>query len=202
MVSGPFSFVPMELLPLFLKLQGRRVLVVGDEGVLAPKRDALIRAGAEVCQRDALSFSERDLDGVWLVVAAAPPEVNARIARLAEARHLFVNAVDDPPSASAYLGGVVRRNGVTIAISTSGEAPALAGLLREGLDALLPEDLDRWTAASREARRDWKTRGVPMADRRPLLLQALNAIYDGTPLPAPAAASQGGTGAPSEWSEK
>lgn len=167
----------MELLPLFLKLQGRRVLVVGDEAIVAPKRDALVRAGADVRQRSADAFSEADLDGVWLVVAAAPPDVNARIARLAEARRVFVNAVDDPPNASAYLGGVVRRAGVTIAVSTSGEAPALAGLLREGLDAMLPPDLERWTTAARDARRDWKARGVPMAERRPLLLQALNALY-------------------------
>ena len=48
----------------------------------------------------------------------------------------------DPAHATAYLGGVVRREGVTIAISTDGRAPALAGLLREALDAWLPVDLD------------------------------------------------------------
>jgi uroporphyrin-III C-methyltransferase/precorrin-2 dehydrogenase/sirohydrochlorin ferrochelatase len=167
----------MELLPLFLKLEGRRVLLVGDEAVLAPKRASLVRAGADVRQRAAGEFTEADLDGVWLVVAAAPPAINARLAQLAEARQIFVNAVDDPPNASAYLGGVVRRDGVTVAISTSGDAPALAGLLREGLDALLPADLDRWTAVARDARRAWKANGIPMAERRPLLLEALNAIY-------------------------
>ena len=167
----------MDLFPLFLKLQGRRVLVVGDEAVVGPKRDALRRAGADVCQRTADAFADADLDGAWLVVAAGPPDVNARIARLAEARQIFVNAVDDPPNASAYLGGVVRRDGVTIAISTSGDAPALAGLLREGIDALLPGDLDRWTAAAHDARREWKARGIPMAARRTLLLEALNALY-------------------------
>ena len=90
---------------------------------------------------------------------------------------MFVNAVDDPSHASAYLGGVSRRAGVTIAISTNGAAPALAGLLREGLDAMLPEDLDRWLASARRARRGWKARGVPMAQRRPQLLKALNALY-------------------------
>jgi uroporphyrin-III C-methyltransferase/precorrin-2 dehydrogenase/sirohydrochlorin ferrochelatase len=167
----------MELLPLFLKLAGRPVLLVGDEAVLAPKRAALARAGADVRYRAAAAFSEADLDGIWLVVAAAPPAINARIAQLAEARQIFVNAVDDPPNASAYLGGVVRRHGVTVAISTAGDAPALAGLLREGLDALLPADLDRWTAAARDERRAWKAAGVAMAERRPLLLEALNAIY-------------------------
>jgi uroporphyrin-III C-methyltransferase/precorrin-2 dehydrogenase/sirohydrochlorin ferrochelatase len=177
----------MELFALFLKLEGRRVLVVGDEAVIGPKRDALARAGADVRYQRAEAFTEADLDGVWLVVAAGSPEVNARIARLAEARHVFVNAVDDPPNASAYLGGVVRRDGVTIAISTSGDAPALAGLLREGIDAVLPGDLSRWSATSRDVRREWKTQGVPMAERRPLLLQALNALYAGEGTQPPAA---------------
>jgi uroporphyrin-III C-methyltransferase/precorrin-2 dehydrogenase/sirohydrochlorin ferrochelatase len=90
---------------------------------------------------------------------------------------LFVNAVDDVASASAYLGGVVRRGEVTIAISTGGAAPALAGLLREAIDALLPPDLQRWVDAARAARADWRHTGVPMADRRKRLLRTLNALY-------------------------
>jgi uroporphyrin-III C-methyltransferase/precorrin-2 dehydrogenase/sirohydrochlorin ferrochelatase len=182
----------MELFPLFLKLHGRRVLVVGAGPVAASKLAGLLAAGAsvtvvapEVCAsvREAgvpieqREFADADLDDVWYVVAAATPAVNARVARTAEHRRIFVNAVDDPPNATAYLGGVVRRAGVTVAVSTAGQAPALAGLLREGIDALLPADLDRWIETAREARRDWKDRGVPMEARRPLLLQALNAIY-------------------------
>jgi uroporphyrin-III C-methyltransferase/precorrin-2 dehydrogenase/sirohydrochlorin ferrochelatase len=189
----------MELFPLFLKLHGRRVLVVGAGPVAASKLAGLLAAGADVTvvapeacaavrasgvRLEPRGFVEADLDGVWYVVAAATPEVNAHVARAAESRHLFVNAVDDPPNATAYLGGVVRRAGVTVAISTAGHAPALAGLLREGVDALLPQDLDRWIDTAKDARRDWKARGVPMEERRPLLLEALNAIYDRTESPA------------------
>jgi uroporphyrin-III C-methyltransferase/precorrin-2 dehydrogenase/sirohydrochlorin ferrochelatase len=123
-------------------------------------------------------FEPGDLDGVWWVVAAAPPEVNRQVQAAAEARHLFVNAVDDPAHASAYLGGVVRRDDVTVAISTGGRAPALAGLLREALDAWLPGDLDRWMAAADEARHQWKRDGVPMERRRPSLLETLNRLYE------------------------
>ena len=71
----------------------------------------------------------------------------------AKQRQVFVNAVDDPANASAYLGGVVRRAGVTFAISTDGRAPALAGLLREGLDAALPEEeLEAWVAEAERLR--------------------------------------------------
>jgi uroporphyrin-III C-methyltransferase / precorrin-2 dehydrogenase / sirohydrochlorin ferrochelatase len=167
----------MDLLPLFVKLAGRRVVLVGTGPVAAAKVDALVRAGADLQVVDPEAFQPADLDGAWLVVSAASGAVNQRVAEAAESRQIFVNAVDDPPNASAYLGGVIRRSGVTIAISTSGDAPALAGVLREGIDALLPEDLDRWTASARDLRKTWKADGVPMEERRPQLIDALKALY-------------------------
>jgi uroporphyrin-III C-methyltransferase / precorrin-2 dehydrogenase / sirohydrochlorin ferrochelatase len=180
------------LFPVFLKLAGRRVLVVGGGPVATSKIDGLVAAGAEItvvapvmtpaidaspATRHRREFRPDDLEGAWLVVAAATPEVNREVARAAEARAVFVNAVDDPPNATAYLGAIVRRAGVTLAISTDGHAPALAGLLREALDAVLPADLDRWVAEARAIRRRWIAKRVPMADRRPQLLKALNALY-------------------------
>ena len=180
------------LFPTFLKLGGRQVLLVGAGPVAAGKLRGLLDAGAVVTvvapdvvpeiEREAVAvhrrpFGEADLDGVSYVVAAAPPEVNGQVAAAAHARGIFVNAVDDIESASAYAGAVLRRAGVTIAISTDGEAPALAGLVREALEALLPEELDDWMTCAREARRDWLARGIPMEARRPLLLEALNRLY-------------------------
>lgn len=182
----------MDLLPTFLKLAGRRVLVVGAGPVAASKLEALRRAGADITvvapviapaiaragvRIETRAFAPGDLDGVWFVVAAATPEVNAAVAREAERRSVFVNAVDDPANASAYLGGVVRRADVTIAISTGGAAPALAGVMREAIDALLPHDLDRWSACARELRTAWRREGVPMAERRPQLIDALKGLY-------------------------
>jgi uroporphyrin-III C-methyltransferase/precorrin-2 dehydrogenase/sirohydrochlorin ferrochelatase len=181
------------MFPAFLKLAGRKVVVVGGGPVAAGKIDSLLAAGADVTvvapaiqaeieQRRVTvitrPFEATDLDGVWWVVAAAPAEVNRQVLAAAEARRVFVNAVDDPPNATAYAGGVVRRSGVTIAISTHGRAPALAGLLREALDSLLPTDLDEWMTVSDAARRAWREDGVPMAERRPLLLEALNRLYE------------------------
>jgi len=182
-----------SLFPVFLKLAGRRVLVVGGGPVAASKLAALVGAGAlvhvvapevvpEIVALDVpisrRAFAPADLDDVWFVVAAATPEVNRQVADAAEARRVFVNAVDDLASASAYLGGVVRKGGVTLAISTDGKAPALAGLLREGLDAVLPEDLEAWHTTAQGIRRDWLRDGVPMPARRPLLLQAINRLYE------------------------
>jgi uroporphyrin-III C-methyltransferase/precorrin-2 dehydrogenase/sirohydrochlorin ferrochelatase len=123
-------------------------------------------------------FAPADLDAAWLVVAAATPDVNRQVADAAETRRLFVNAVDDPANATAFLSGVVRRDGVTLAISTSGAAPALTALLREGLDALLPRDLARWMWQARASRAAWRRDAVPMEARKPRLLQALNDLYD------------------------
>ena len=181
------------MFPAFLHLRSRRVVVVGGGPVAASKLEALLAAGAdvtvvapevrpEIAQTGVnvvrRAFEDADLDGAWWVVAAAPHDVNKRVLAAADARRVFVNAVDDPAHATAYLGGVVRRDGVTVAISTSGRAPAMTGLLREALDAFLPGDLDRWMVAADEARRAWKAQGVPMEQRRPQLLQVLNELYE------------------------
>jgi siroheme synthase-like protein len=94
-----------------------------------------------------------------------------------------VNAVDDPANATAFLSGVVRRDGVTLAISTSGDAPGLTALLREALDAVLPRDLGAWVREARRQRAGWKEDRVPMSQRRPLLLEALNKLYGSTAEP-------------------
>ncbi|CAN5594204.1 bifunctional precorrin-2 dehydrogenase/sirohydrochlorin ferrochelatase [soil metagenome] len=181
------------MFPVFLKLDGRRVLLVGGGRVAAGKLRALLEAGAhvrviapEIAPEIAAArvmvarrpFAPADLEGICYVVSAAPREVNAEVARAAAAHGIFVNAVDDVENASAYAGAMLRRGGVTIALSTDGEAPALAGLLREALEALLPDDLDAWMTCARHSRRRWLADGVPMEQRRPLLLQALVALYE------------------------
>jgi uroporphyrin-III C-methyltransferase/precorrin-2 dehydrogenase/sirohydrochlorin ferrochelatase len=180
------------LFPVFLRLHGRKVLLVGGGAVASGKLGALLETGAavtvvapdvreEIAQAPVTvrhrAFSADDLDGVWLVVAAATPEVNRHVREAAEALHVFVNAVDDPESASAYTGGVLRRGGVTVAVSTEGRAPALAGLLREALDAVLPDEIDEWVRTAAALRAEQRRRGIPIARRRPLLLDALNRLY-------------------------
>jgi len=197
-----------DLLPLFLNLTGRTVLLVGGGPVATAKLRQLQAAGAsvrvvapEVTDEIALAsrpvqtiaavarsgapqttltrrpFEPRDLDDVWLVIAAATPEVNRCVAEAAEPLRIFVNAVDDPANATAFLSGVVRRDGVTVAISTEGAAPALTALLREGLDAMLPRDLGAWVWRARAARVAWRREGLAMDARKPQLLRALNGLY-------------------------
>jgi len=184
------------------------VVVVGGGPVAASKLAALQAAGAEilvvapeVCEAirsagvaiEQRPFNSSDLDGAWFVVAAAPPEVNRQVGLEGEKRQVFVNAVDDPDNASVYLGGVVRRGGVVIGISTEGSAPALSGLLREAIDAVLPADLETWSLRARELRPSWRARQVPMDARRPELLEALNSLYEARQSAARATAHATGT---------
>jgi len=174
--------------PIFLKLRGREALLVGGDAVAAGKLESLLLSEARVTvvaprirpelERDGVrllrrAFEPDDLDGKWLAIAAAPAQVNRQVAAAAEERRVFVNAVDDPGAASAFLGGVVRRDGVTLAISTEGRAPALAGLLREAIDSVLPDELGDWLDLAERLRVRWREEGVPIGERRPLLLRAL-----------------------------
>lgn len=171
------------LYPIFLKLEGRAVLVVGAGSVAERKIEALLEAGAhvrvvapeatqrvrELAERGALQlharpFRDSDAEGAWLVVAATGDAgVQDAAARSAGARRAFVIAVDDPANASAYSGAIVRRPPFTVAISSSGETPALTRLLREIIEHALPAE--SWIAHARALRRKWRADTTPMGER-------------------------------------
>jgi uroporphyrin-III C-methyltransferase/precorrin-2 dehydrogenase/sirohydrochlorin ferrochelatase len=182
-----------RLYPLFAKLLGRVVLVVGAGAVAQRKIEELVSCGARV-QIVAPAASERlmalarakkvtwkrrgfqdsDVDGAWLAVAATKDAgVQKRVARAAETRRVLLVAVDDVANASAYSGSIVRRGDYTIAISSSGGTPALTRLLREVLEQALPEP--SWVSHARRLRARWKREGTPMRSRFAELLDELGA---------------------------
>lgn len=178
--------------PVFLDLNGRRVLLVGGGRVAAEKARALADAGAALVvvapdvRPEILHlattifrrpFEPSDVDGAWYVVAAAPAGVNADVRRAADARHVFVNAVDDRDRATAFAASVLRRGPVTIAIGTGGDAPALAKALREALERLVPPDVSRWASLAARLREQWMREQTPMPDRSPQLLAALADLH-------------------------
>ena len=180
------------LYPVFLDVAQRRVLVIGGGAVAAGKIARLVEAGAnvvvvapEVVKEIASTameihrrpFRVEDLDGAWYVVSAAPPDVNTHVLREATLRGIFVNAVDDPPNATAFAGSVFTRGPVTVALSTGGEAPALARVLREALERLVGRDVEEWTALAGRLRHDWKRDGVAMERRRDALLATLAHLH-------------------------
>lgn len=186
---------PRVLLPLFLDVVGKRVLVVGAGPVAARKVGELVAAGATVAvvatalgaeMKEAATagnasvsvaeraFEEHDVEGAWLVVAATDDADVQRRARAAcDAAHVFCVAVDDPANASAYGGAILRRGPVTVAISTSGEAPALARLMREVLEQALPDE--GFLEAARALRDKWRADKTPMASRFGELVAAFKA---------------------------
>ncbi len=191
--ATPQRDAELPRLPVFLRFDRRRVVVVGGGAVAASKIPALVAAGGAVTvvapsvspaiDRSHVTVIERefrpeDLDGAWFVTAAATPAVNRQVRDAAESRSVFVNAVDDPANATAYLGGAIARGGVTVAFSTGGQAPALAGLLREALDEIVPADVGRWLERAHELSQQQRSDGVPMAARRPQLLETLNRLYE------------------------
>jgi siroheme synthase-like protein len=180
-----------SLHPLFLKLGGRPVLVVGAGAVAERKVASLLAAGARVkmvapAATDALerlaregtiewlarTFEDADADGMWLVIAATPdPDVQRRAAAAAAARRVFVVAVDDPENASAYSGAVVERPPLMIAISSSGAAPALTRLLREIIEQVLPHE--EWIEHAKQLRAKWQAEGTPTGDRFAELVKSI-----------------------------
>jgi siroheme synthase-like protein len=172
-----------RVFPLFLKLEGRPVLVVGAGPVGERKIASLLEAGARVrvvapeatdeVRRWAgegrvvwlpRGLVESDVEGARLVFAATSDPQAQRLALAAcEARGIFVVAVDDPPNATAYGGAVVHRPPFVVAISSSGVAPGLTRLVREVIEAVLPSD--DVVEAARRLRERWKSEGRPMGER-------------------------------------
>jgi len=183
--------VDPPLLPLFLKLEGREVLVVGAGRVaerkiaelveskarvhvVAPAASETVKAlaAARAVRWDARGFEVADVKGAWLVIAATDDAaVQRSVADAADAERTFVIAVDDKANASAYGCATIRRGPVSIAVSTSGESPALARLIREVLEHALPEA--DWIDAARALRDRWRADGTPFESRFAELVNAL-----------------------------
>jgi siroheme synthase-like protein len=175
------------LFPLFLRLEGKRVLVVGGGAVAERKALDLAEAGAKVTVvapeispaiagderivTERRGFEESDVDGAWLVIDATDdPITQKRACEAAEIAHLFAVAVDDPPNGSATSASVIRRGSFAVAISSSGEAPALSRLLREVLEQALPED--DWLEQAKTLRERWRRDETPMSSRFAELVRA------------------------------
>lgn len=182
----------MSLLPVFLRLERRPVLVVGAGTVALAKIESLRNTGAVVtvvaplatpqirewAAAGALVWHERvftpaDLDGAFVVIAATNDSaVNHAIYEEALRRNVLCNAVDDPPNCDFYFGSVVTRGDLQVAISTAGESPALAQRLRREIDEQLPQDLGPWLHELGAMRREVRA-AVPAGAPRNLLLHEL-----------------------------
>src|SRR6185369_12031980 len=154
----------MDSFPIFMRLQGRKVLVVGTGALAHAKQRLLVAAGARVDLRDALPPT---LAGYALVFGAAGDDATDRIvAAAARDARLPVNVVDRPELSDFIMPAVVDRGEVVIGISTGGASPILAQRVRAWIEDALPGNLDRLAAFARRFRAAVQTRVTDNATRR------------------------------------
>jgi precorrin-2 dehydrogenase/sirohydrochlorin ferrochelatase len=154
----------VNLFPAFLKLEGRRCLVVGAGRVGEEKIAGLLQARADVVvvallgteqvrvwaasgriRWEERKFRPSDLRGAFVVVAAtSTPELHEKIFRLARRRGVLCNVVDEPSRCDFYYGSVVKRGSFQIAISTGGLSPALAQRLRKRFEEQFGAEYESW----------------------------------------------------------
>src|ERR1700683_1132367 len=192
--------------PMFLKLEGKRCLVVGAGKVGEPKILGLIDTGASIhvlaleasdevkewaragkITLELRPFVETDLAGVFLtVVATASRTLNESIYREAQRREVLCNVVDVPEYCDFYYPAVVRRGDLQIAISTSGQSPSLAQKLRQQIEQQFGPGYADWVAELGETRRLVQASDLAPERKRELLhslasREALDAALAETP---------------------
>ncbi len=158
---------------MFLKLAGRKVLVIGAGEVGEGKIAGILDTGARirVVAREATdavhswahagqlelelrSFAAQDLEGVFVaIVATSSRDLNELIYREAQLRGVLCNVVDVPEFCDFFYPAVVRRGDLQIAISTSGQSPSLAQKLRQQLEQQFGPGYASWVAQLGETRR-------------------------------------------------
>jgi siroheme synthase-like protein len=182
----------VSLFPLFLKLDGKKCLVVGAGLIGLEKVESLLRCGAsirvvapwavervqELSSEGRIEWLRRrfepaDVPGCDLVIAATNDrEVNQAIFEEASCRSILCNTADDPPLCDFFFASVVQRGDLQIAISTAGQSPALAQRLRREIDAQLPADLGPWLDQLGQLRRE-VLQAMPAGAERKALLHEL-----------------------------
>jgi siroheme synthase-like protein len=200
------------LFPLFLKLEGKRCLVVGAGLIGLEKVESLLRCGAylrvvaphAVARIRQLSsegriewlarcYEPEDVAGCDLVIAATNDrEVNRAVFEEASRRSILCNTADDPPLCDFFFASIVQRGELQIAISTAGQSPALAQRLRREIDAQLPSDLGPWIDELGQLRRE-VLQAMPAGAERKALLHELahREVCEAPDCPARALAASG-----------
>ena len=178
-----------NLFPMFLKLEGKHVLVVGAGRVGEPKIAGLLETGADIrvvalessatvqkWARDGeialeqRAFSPDDLDGVFLaVVATNVRSLNEQVQHEAHRRGVLCNVVDVPDLCDFFYPSVVRRGNLQIAISTGGQSPSLSQKIRQQLEKQFGPGYADWVAELGETRRRILASDLPQERKLELL---------------------------------
>jgi precorrin-2 dehydrogenase/sirohydrochlorin ferrochelatase len=178
-----------RLFPMFVKLAGRQVLVVGAAAVGKAKIRSLLDTGARIrvvalqansvvrewADAGAIVLEERafrptDLEGAFLVVAATSSrDLNEFIFGEAQRSGILCNVVDAPEFCDFFYPAVVRRGDLQIAISTAGQSPLLAQQIRKRLEQQFGPKYAEWVAELGKIRREVLNSDLPVERKRELL---------------------------------
>lgn len=169
----------MHSLPLFHRLTGQPVILLGEGEASAAKRRLLERAGAAVVGED-------NAEARLAFIALADPDGAAQRLR---ARGLLINVADRPDLCDFTLPSILERGAVVVAVGTGGASAGLAKALRLRLESLLPQSLGQLAQALLAAGSAVRARWPDAAERRRALDQALGAGGPLDPLAEGAAAS-------------
>ncbi|WP_341216618.1 bifunctional precorrin-2 dehydrogenase/sirohydrochlorin ferrochelatase [uncultured Wocania sp.] len=153
-----------NLYPIFLKTQNLNVLIVGGGNVAEEKLRFLLKSSPDACvtivspmfREDTLSlskkgdvtlikdkYSKRYLKGKHIVIATTDvPKVNVKVYKHCRKRSILINVADNPPYCDFYMGGIVTKGNVKVAISTNGKSPTTAKRLRQFFEDVIPENVD------------------------------------------------------------
>lgn len=153
-----------NLYPIFLKVKNLQVLIVGGGNVAEEKLHFLLKSSPDaqvtmvspMFRNETLQlaknfdvdivedyYHERYLKGKHMVVATTDqPQVNVQVYEDCRAQSILVNVADNPPYCDFYMGGIVTKGNVKVAISTNGQSPTTAKRLRQFFEDVIPENID------------------------------------------------------------
>ena len=154
-----------NLYPIFLKVEALEVLIVGGGFVAQEKLRFLLKSSpnakvtmvAPFFRKETLQevkkgtltiindvYHQKYLEGKHMVVATTDnPEVNIQVYKDCRAKSILVNVADNPPFCDFYMGGIVTKENVKVAISTNGKSPTTAKRLRQFFEEVIPDDINQ-----------------------------------------------------------
>ncbi|MBD0832897.1 precorrin-2 dehydrogenase/sirohydrochlorin ferrochelatase family protein [Aestuariibaculum sediminum] len=153
-----------NLYPIFLKTSQLKVLIVGGGNVAEEKLNFLLKSSPDahvtmvspmfregtmaLAEKGDVSlieskYKKRFLKGQHMVIATTDvPEVNVKVHKHCRKRSILINVADNPPYCDFYMGGIVTKGNVKVAISTNGKSPTTAKRLRQFFEDVIPENVD------------------------------------------------------------
>jgi precorrin-2 dehydrogenase/sirohydrochlorin ferrochelatase len=179
----------MKYYPVFLRVAGRRCVVIGGGEVAQRKVESLLLAGACVAvvsptltsglrslaadgkiEHVARPYRSGDLSGVLLAYAATDDEaLHGAIAAEAETAGVLLNVVDRPRWCGFIVPSILRRGDLTVAVSTAGGSPALARRVREDIEHALGPEYERALDVLARLRRHLQAQSLSSAERQRIL---------------------------------